>query len=448
MPRLTVHGALFAAAILAALALAALPLPFVRSFGGELQQPFELFAFTGSLALVAMAFVELRARGLRDAAAWLPVAAGLGVGFHVLGLVVELAKKRFDWLCYEEAARSLAAVGHPYANAEFRYHYPPALAEALAAAHAALMGGLGLGAVVAFDRVFFVHQALQVPLALVAYALVARLARDVGIGSSPAALLSAALLLVNEPLLRGLAWSQVNLWVLDCVLLAIVLRGRAPSWAGVAAAAGGHLKLYPLALLGPWLWTRQWRACLGAALGGAALLALQLVAFGAGPWRAYLEFLPEFRRGFFFRDNGLHAVVYNLWNAVAKLGGPAASEGRVLAAYLLAALAVAALLALRVLRRERSVAGEALRHHGHAADAVALGLIAAPMVWEHHYVLALPIVAWAAGACAPERRLLLGAAVFAMLALPTFDVFPWSWHRLAGLVALLALTPARTKRPA
>jgi hypothetical protein len=33
-----------------------------------------------------------------------------------------------------------------------------------------------------------------------------------------------------------------------------------------------------------------------------------------------------------------------------------------------------------------------------------------------------------------------------MLAVPTFDVFPWSWHRLAGLVALLALTPTGTRR--
>jgi hypothetical protein len=122
----------------------------------------------------------------------------------------------------------------------------------------------------------------------------------------------------------------------------------------------------------------------------------------------------------------------------------------VLVVYLVAAAAVAVLLAARVLRRERLApagVGETLRQHGHAADALALGLIAAPIVWEHHYVLALPILAWAAGACAPERRVLLGAAALAMLAVPTFDVFPWSWHRLAGLVALLALTPSRHVPP-
>jgi hypothetical protein len=457
--RLALHGALLAGAVLAPVALAPLPLPFVRSFGSDLERPFELFAFTGSLALALIALLEARARGLRDAGAWLPVALGLAVGFHVLGLVVELAEKRFDWSCYEEAARSLAAGGHPYANREFWYHYPPALAEALAAGHAALMAGFGLPAVVAWDRVFYVHQALQVPLALGAFALLARVARDVGVGRSAAALLAAALVLVNAPLLRTVAWSQVNLWVLDCVLLAVVLRGRAPLWAGVAAAAGGHLKLYPVALLGPWLLTRQWRACLGAALGGLGLLVVQIAAFGAGPWSAYLAFLPEFRRGGFFRDNGLHAVVYNLWNAAVSLGGPAASAGRVLAVYLVAAAAAAALLGTRVLRRERAAARalpsesgggagqgvrEALRHHGHAADAVALGLIAAPIVWEHHYVLACPVVAWAAGACAPERRVLLGAAALAMLAVPSFDVFPWSWHRLAGLAALLALTRPRS----
>ena len=73
-------------------------------------------------------------------------------------------------------------------------------------------------------------------------------------------------------------------------------------------------------------------------------------------------------------------------------------------------------------------------------DAFAAMLLLAPMVWEHHYVLAIPIVIWAAATIGTQKPMQLVISAFLMMGIPTFDFFPFSYHRLAGLIWMLALT--------
>jgi hypothetical protein len=81
-------------------------------------------------------------------------------------------------------------------------------------------------------------------------------------------------------------------------------------------------------------------------------------------------------------------------------------------------------------------------------------MLLSPLVWEHHYVLTLPLGIWALarvavpGTSQPRRiRAVLAAAL--VYAPPTFDVFPFSYHRLAGLLWLvwLATRPPEVERP-
>jgi len=61
--------------------------------------------------------------------------------------------------------------------------------------------------------------------------------------------------------------------------------------------------------------------------------------------------------------------------------------------------------------------------------------------------LAVPIVLWGMAISGRERPLLVGTAAILMLALPTFDIYPLSYHRLAGLLLMLYLTsPRETSR--
>ena len=76
---------------------------------------------------------------------------------------------------------------------------------------------------------------------------------------------------------------------------------------------------------------------------------------------------------------------------------------------------------------------------GDTLDAIALGLLVSPVVWEHHYLLAMPLLIWAVSQVRAERLWLVGVSGFLIFALPTFDVFPLSYHRMAGLLLLLYL---------
>jgi hypothetical protein len=80
------------------------------------------------------------------------------------------------------------------------------------------------------------------------------------------------------------------------------------------------------------------------------------------------------------------------------------------------------------------------RLHGHASDAVIFGLLASPLVWEHHYVVALVPLIYAVATRGRDYQWQILMAGFLMLAVPTFDVFPLSYHRLAGLFWITTLT--------
>ncbi len=75
---------------------------------------------------------------------------------------------------------------------------------------------------------------------------------------------------------------------------------------------------------------------------------------------------------------------------------------------------------------------------------VAIGLLISPSVWEHHYVLAIPIAIWAVATQGYDRPWQVSIGTFLIFCLPTFDVFPFSFHRITGLLMLLdATSPQR-----
>ena len=58
-------------------------------------------------------------------------------------------------------------------------------------------------------------------------------------------------------------------------------------------------------------------------------------------------------------------------------------------------------------------------------------------------MLALPLALVAVALRGRERPGLVALGIFLAFGMPTFDLFPLSLHRLAGMLMLLALTPAR-----
>jgi len=178
-------------------------------------------------------------------------------------------------------------------------------------------------------------------------------------------------------------------------------------------------------------------------------------------WRQFREFSHSLPTLEAFRDNSLAGLIHSTtWLAFGHRVALAHLAGVSRIVYGVCTLALLAWLVARALERESASRKRAphaaadedadvaawLRLGGAAADALALTLILAPVTWEHHYILAIPIAISAIASRGRERPWEIGIAVAVIFVVPTFDVYPLSYHRLAGLLALLALTPPREAR--
>ncbi len=453
-PRAVLVAALALLAVLAPLALSALGPAFLASSYGRNSARFELFAAFAALAAGVAAVLELRARRGRPAVELVPVVAPLLVTLLYAFLIGEYSRKPFDYDCYEYAGRAILLGEDPYAVGLI-YLYPPLTGQAMAAAHRALawaaeLMGTAPHPEAIWGAVFYLFQCAQLALILLLYALATRFARALGMDATRAHAVVALLLLVDNPLLRTLRHGQVNLWILDLALIAILFARRIPTLAGFALALSIHVKLYPLVLLLPFGLARCWRAVAWTAVG-CALIVLVQTDFGRDwtPWLQFAEFYARVYPGeIAFRNNSFHSVLFNTLRFLFDLP-PASLRAPVGLAASVFSLAMGAWLLLRALARERTDAPAPVRLLANAADALAFSLRISQSVWEHHFLFALPLVIVAIATQWRERPVAVAVCVFLMLGMPTFDLFPLSYHRAAGLVGLLAVTrPSRSKRAA
>jgi len=466
--RIVAWGGYLVAALVAIglpLLMVQLDVPYIRLMD-EIYHPIvllQLFVFSASLVLTVVVAGKLWQQRNGSLQESLPLFAGALIAFHYLALMRQHDARSWDYRCYEEAAQAIVNGLNPYGSC---YIYFPTPAQALAAVEQ--IGGwivttLGIQMLEnsngLWDLLFYFYEATQLLLVILAFTLCYRLATRVGLQRRNAIILVTALFLINNPLLATLKHNQVNLWVLNLLLLALLSMQRYPIISGIAVAIGAHIKLYPLALLLPWVLKRRWRALTSVAVSMATIF---LVQTGGGRdltlWRHFFAFAESFPRGTFFRDNSLHSLIYNtlgmakwLLQAAGILSGGSGDftvNERYVSGLLLGGMALLGLLYLwRFVKREqiesaRQQSNTQVDHTllGHAMDAITLALIASPVVWEHHYLLAMPLIIWSVARAQNEKqRYFIGLSAFLIFVLPTFDVYPFSYHRLAGLLLLMAV---------
>lgn len=443
--------------LLALLAVAA-PIPLdlmdLPIFGSR--DVFTLLGASMTIALVTVALVEARRRRQAQPMEFLPLAAFLMVSFGFLGQIVEYSMKTWDFGCYQKAA--VAALGGRSLYDATGYLYPPLTAQVMAMVFRVSQRVVPSTDELRWQGVFYLYQCSQYLLVMGAYLLLHRLGRDLKIREPHLSCLLVVLFLANTPLVRTLRFTQVNLWVLDLIVLALVLPRR-HAWAkGLCIALGAHIKLYPILILAPWLIMRDFRAIVWSVVWLFGLTGLECcLAGGFDSWRQFAAFLPCFPRGTFLRDNSLHSLVHNIvkvFTGFDSQKGPGYGSFTQ-AVTLMLTLACLVWFALRFWTRERSYQSQmrtatsdhdlhllnAHRRCGYFVDTMALMLLVSPLVWEHHYVLAMPFVVWAFATNGMHKPLRVLVAAFLMLVPPTFDVFPLSYHRLAGLLLLLYWCP-------
>jgi Glycosyltransferase family 87 len=448
-----------------------LRLPFVeQTFSGAHpgtvdSQPIEVFGFLISVALVSITWGQVRKYKIKTLSDLAPIVLPLAVSLNGLFVIVEHSHaKSSDYMCYQNAGAAVVNALNPFTGNPACYLYPPLPAQFLGFIYQAVHHSALLPPALsdkAWDVVFYFYQCIQFFQLTLAYFLTYLLAQTMGLKSFQSLGLVSGLFLFNFPLVRTLEFSQVNLWILNCFLLAVLLLQRFPLLSGLAIALGGHIKLYPLILLLPWGITQKFRAISGALLSFLAILILQ-TKWGTDwtLWQQFFGYFKNVEKPSNYRNNSIWSLVFNFFK-IPQLIFHTSWESMVPIVVTVLNIAILIWFVARIIHREQIYAklsktihpshkelwNKAYRFCGHSVDTIALSLLISPSVWEHHYVLAIPMALWAVITCRTEHPLRTWIGVLLIFWLPSFEIFPISYHRLLGLLFLVYLTsPTATER--
>lgn len=386
---------------------------------------FELLAMCAALVLVgaaALTIRRLRPRGV----ALLPLAGFVIVVMTASQLFVHELSPTWDFQSYRRGGEAMLSGQTPYRLVNPDYLYPPPFGQALALSAKAMD----------WSTVFYLFQVLQLCAVATAYVLLFKAAMRLGLSSTAAALLVTLLLVVNVPLTLTIQLDQVNVLLLVLVLSAVALEGQVDALAGLALAASGIIKLYPFALLPVWWLHGRRRAVLWAAGWAAAIVAI------SRPWHLWADFVRFWMRPPAYPRAG-DSSAFNVFANGGRFLGFFSSDqppGPVRTVWLAIVLLIAVWATRRIVTRWRLEPDL----FACTAETLAITLLISPLVWPHHFVYALPLVVYAAARAGERGRILVGVGAVLIFAVPWFDVFLLSYHRLAGLcLVLYACRPGR-----
>jgi hypothetical protein len=215
----------------------------------------------------------------------------------------------------------------------------------------------------------------------------------------------------------------------------------------------------PQGILFPLLWVLigARRAALGF-LVAALVLVLAQAGFGTDwtPWRQFVDSLSRIpQSNDYFRNQSLYSVLRTALRTIGLEGDRTILLMVVRGSYAV----IAGWFVYRFIEREkrfRAIAGKVetvararfdlvTRVGSHTVDMVLLALLCSPLVWTHHYAIALPALLWVLALTRgrPPRAAIV--ALVLMFVPSTFDVWFFSYHRLVGVVLLaVTMSPART----
>jgi hypothetical protein len=306
--------------------------------------------------------------------------------------------------------------------------------------------------------VFYLFQSLQLLMILVAFRLSLALAQELRLKRLLSVVFVTGLFVLNTPLLRTVILHQVNLWILTAVLGIILLITKKPFWAGVITAFSGHIKVYPLILALPFAIGKKWHALLGLAAGLVAFVLIPVsLGFRWTIWQQFGQFFLRFPQYNAPRNNSLYSIAANI---LVLTGADVSNEGSIWrfaprVGYYLLVLLVIGWLAWRFFQTRRIIKGVNLSdqkrfllvEYSFLMDMVAAQLLISPSLWEHQWVIIIPFVLWAVSFqyhLASRSRLSAALAGILMIyAVPSFDIIPFSYVRIAGLLLLLWITDPR-----
>jgi Glycosyltransferase family 87 len=422
-------------------------LPFVGNTYGDSYTNFELLGFSGSVWLILTAWHDFTKRAGTTAEKLTVIIPLVLTGLFFLMLFVEYSAKSPDYSNYEQGSIDMLEEKNPYLPK--RYIYPPFLGQLMGVAFLILRYvGIaikpGVSDITIWNLVFYFYQCMQFFLIVMGFWLCYRIVRVFCKDRFYSVLLVTALLIFNNPLIRSIRHNQVNILVLDLLMLTILFATKRPWLSGAVNSIACHIKLYPFVLFIPWIIQRRWRPIIATVFAFSAIVVLQLgTKNGIQFWFDFLTFFGRFPQTDYFRDNSVHSVIYNFLNFLTfPLQIPG---GKLLLVTQIYSFVIAIGLVILFSFRWHRIASEPLLEKTERLEknmiplleSLPLILLISPLVWEHHYVLVIPYSLWLLTRKNVQQNGLAFLGTFLVFAIPTFDLFPFSFNRITGLVLML-----------
>lgn len=331
-----------------------------------------------------------------------------------------------DYGDYIQAAQNLSA-HMPFHG---RYLYPPLFAHLLSLLLPDYAG----------DIFYLLWTVNLLSVGLFAFLLCALLQRY-GFSQRAAAVCVFAFAAINVPMLRTLAYVQVNFFVVNAIFLALLWYPRHRILSALALALAAHFKISPCLLALPLLLCWDWRWLAAFGFGLALLAAPTLREHGIDPFLSSLANLQNIysANGGVFRENSVDSLL----RSAVILGFSSLQT-----ATLLIQISRGALMALGVVALVRAIRSRAFFDTTGSSALVFNAvpplmltmMVVSPLMWEHHPVFAaLPFLVMLRRMSSPGEWVAYGFALFLTYYVPTFDFYPWSYGRLVGAVTLLVL---------
>jgi hypothetical protein len=363
------------------------------------------------LLLVASSGVALRKYGRSEESITVVCLFTVLAAFWLAVVNASSGTPCFDYRCIQNGAVNLLQGKSPYGVDTGYFLYPPLYAQAMAASYSFIVF-IGRqfhwhpqGPEV-FRIIFYLFQNLQV-LALAALAALSyRFTVLTGrINRTQAALLTFAVLALNNPLSGTVFWNQVNVYITCLIIFSLIAAQPLNGLRGLALALGIHLKAYPVLLLPALILSKQWRPVAWTVLWTAVLAVISTVAGGTHIWATYLHAAASFIADitskppiYMVDGSNLFSLVYESCKLLQPKSPPDTEIVNHVVTFLKVALSL--WFGWRILKRQRPVSehgqetSQIDRLYDNACDLLSLGLLAGPTTLNHHYVIAIPIILW------------------------------------------------------
>ena len=366
------------------------------------------------------------------------VGAFIFVAYGYLNMLREPHEVRYgDFTAYFIAATQIQA-GQPLETViapegpYYPYLYPPLLATLLAP-----VSSIGI------DRLVQLFDLLNYAAVLLFTLLLYVALRQYRFARQTAAIVAFLALIVNVAIMRTLIYRQINIVTADLILFSLTTYRSSKLLSAAALGVAVQLKVAPVLLVLVFVYLRDW-AWVGWFVA-SQLLIVGATSLATSP-NYYVQFVSQLMglHETAVRNVAIDVVLYNTLNFLPDvLVTPLrAWQGPLSLGLRIVLLGFTLVVASRLANRSDLTPASFRQRvvlNGFAALPLAM-LLAAPSIWEHHFVFVLlPMLVLLPALREPWQFGAWGIAYVFMFLQPVYDVFPVSYTRLSGLLLALVL---------